>query len=131
MQGTRDKDVMNVPGGDLDFLAIGETVIDLIAEEETDDLRDASTFVRYQGGSPANLAANVAKLGGQSALISKIDAGLLELEHIDFDLHSVVNTTMRVFAQEAKSKEVRLNAHIGLDTPYRLIGDPHHLRQVQ
>ena len=62
--------------------------------------------------------------------ISKIEAGRLELEHIDFDLHSVVNTTMRVFAQEAKSKEVRLNAHIGLDTPYRLMGDPHHLRQV-
>lgn len=62
--------------------------------------------------------------------ISKIEAGRLELEHIDFDLHAIINATTRVFTQEAKAKELQLNAHIGLDTPYRLVGDPHHLRQI-
>ncbi|MFP4345536.1 MAG: carbohydrate kinase family protein [Anaerolineales bacterium] len=63
---------MEIPDGSLDVLAIGETVIDLISDEEADSLGAASTFNRYQGGSPANLAAYVAKLGGRSALISKV-----------------------------------------------------------
>ncbi|MCP4287970.1 MAG: response regulator [Gammaproteobacteria bacterium] len=62
--------------------------------------------------------------------ISKIEAGKLELEHTDFDLHSLINTTLRMLSSEAESKKLQLTSHIGLDTPYRLIGDPHHLRQV-
>ncbi|MCB1762135.1 MAG: response regulator [Gammaproteobacteria bacterium] len=62
--------------------------------------------------------------------ISKIEAGKLELEHIDFDLHSLINTTLRMFSAEAESKRLHLSSHIGLETPYRLVGDPHHLRQV-
>lgn len=63
---------MDIPDGTLDVLAVGETVIDLISAEEADSLGAARTFHRYQGGSPANLAAYVAKLGGRSALISKV-----------------------------------------------------------
>ena len=62
--------------------------------------------------------------------ISKIEAGKLELEHIDFDLHSLINTTLRMLSSEAASKSLHLSSHIGLETPYRLVGDPHHLRQV-
>jgi sugar/nucleoside kinase (ribokinase family) len=66
---------MFIPDGDLDLLAVGETVLDLISEEETDSLRDAYTFRKYQGGSPANIAAYVAKLGGKAAVVSKIGVG--------------------------------------------------------
>ncbi len=66
---------MNIPAGDLDVLAIGEIVVDMISVEETEDLRVASAFRRYQGGSPANLAVNIARLGGQAALIAKVGAG--------------------------------------------------------
>lgn len=62
--------------------------------------------------------------------ISKIEAGKLELEQIDFDLHSLINTTLRMLSAEAESKHLHLTSHIGLETPYRLVGDPHHLRQV-
>jgi fructokinase len=63
---------VKIPQGDLDLLAIGETVIDLISVEETDALTEVATFRRYQGGSPANIARYVVKLGGSAALVSKV-----------------------------------------------------------
>lgn len=62
--------------------------------------------------------------------ISKIEAGKLEIEHTDFDLHSLINSTLRMLSPEAESKNLHLSSHIGLETHYRLRGDPHHLRQV-
>jgi two-component system sensor histidine kinase RpfC len=62
--------------------------------------------------------------------ISKIEAGKLELEQTNFDLHSLINTTIGMFSPEAEQKGLRLTSTIGLDTPFRLIGDPHQLRQV-
>jgi len=66
---------MNIPEGDLDLLAIGETLVDFISIEETDSLDNAYTFRKYQGGSPANIAAYVARLGGKAAIVSKTGAG--------------------------------------------------------
>jgi sugar/nucleoside kinase (ribokinase family) len=66
---------VRIPEGDLDVLAIGETLVDFISEEEAESLREAYTFRKYQGGSPANIAVNVAKLGGTSAVISKTGIG--------------------------------------------------------
>ncbi|MBC8446812.1 MAG: carbohydrate kinase [Chloroflexi bacterium] len=66
---------MHIPAGDLDLLAIGETLIDFISIEETERLRNACTFRKYQGGSPANIAVYVAKLGGRSAVVSKTGIG--------------------------------------------------------
>ena len=66
---------MQLPTGDLDVLAIGETLVDFISEETVDSLREASVFRKYLGGSPANIVANVAKLGGRSAIISKTGIG--------------------------------------------------------
>ena len=63
------------PGTTLDVLAIGETLVDFISVEQTDWLRNATTFRRYLGGSPANIAVNVAKLGGESAVVSKTGIG--------------------------------------------------------
>lgn len=60
---------------DLDVLAIGELLIDLISTEMAPSLTDTVQFRRYQGGSPANIAVNVAKLGGRSALIAKTGIG--------------------------------------------------------
>ena len=64
-----------VPENSLDLLAVGETLVDFISVERTDWLRNATTFRRYLGGSPANLAVNFAKLGGTSAVVSKTGIG--------------------------------------------------------
>ncbi len=62
--------------------------------------------------------------------ISKIEAGKVVIEKVDFDLHNLIGTTIRMFMPEAEKKQLRLTSHIGLETPYRLIGDPHRLRQI-
>lgn len=66
---------MKIPEGDLDLLAIGETLVDFISIEEAESLRDAYTYRKYQGGSPANIAVNVSKLGGKAGVISKTGIG--------------------------------------------------------
>jgi sugar/nucleoside kinase (ribokinase family) len=59
----------------LDVLTIGEMVLDFISDQKTDTLSNASTFRRYLGGSPANIAVYVSKLGGESAVIAKTGIG--------------------------------------------------------
>jgi fructokinase len=66
---------MRISTGGVDLLAIGETLVDFISEEQAESLRQACRFRKYQGGSPANIAVNVAKLGGSSAVISKTGIG--------------------------------------------------------
>jgi sucrose-phosphate synthase len=56
----------------LDVLAVGETLVDFISHEAAASLRGIGSFARYLGGQPANVAVYVAKLGGRSAVISKV-----------------------------------------------------------
>ena len=56
----------------LDVLAVGEALVDFISHELVTSLRTASSFTRYPGGQPANVAVYVAKLGGRSAVITKV-----------------------------------------------------------
>ncbi len=56
----------------LDALAVGETLVDFISHELVTSLRTAGSFTRYLGGQPANVAVYVAKLGGRSAIITKV-----------------------------------------------------------
>ncbi|MBA3792609.1 MAG: glycosyltransferase [Rubrobacter sp.] len=56
----------------LDVLAVGESLVDFISHEFRISLRTADRFSRYLGGQPANVAVYVAKLGGRSAVITKV-----------------------------------------------------------
>jgi fructokinase len=58
----------------LDVLAVGESLVDFISHEFRISLRTADRFSRYLGGQPANVAVYVAKLGGRSAVITKVGA---------------------------------------------------------
>lgn len=51
-------------------VAIGELLADLIGAEPSTSVGKTSTFLRFQGGSPANLAANMARLGQRTAVVS-------------------------------------------------------------
>lgn len=62
---------------DLDLLAIGETLVDFISTEPVASLGEAEQFRRYMGGSPANIAVTVARLGGRAAMASRVGAGAL------------------------------------------------------
>ncbi len=52
------------------LVSVGELLADLIGTEFTQNLTDTETFKRFQGGSPANLAANMARLGNSTALVA-------------------------------------------------------------
>ncbi len=61
-----------VPEGELDALIVGEALVDLISTEPAASLKAAHTFTRYAGGSPANLANNLARLGKRVALAARV-----------------------------------------------------------
>ncbi len=59
----------------IDLLAIGEVLVDFISTEVADSLREAEVFRRYLGGSPANIATNVSRLGRSAAILGKTGIG--------------------------------------------------------
>ncbi|MFT5173087.1 MAG: two-component system sensor histidine kinase RpfC [Gammaproteobacteria bacterium] len=62
--------------------------------------------------------------------ISKIEAGKVTVESIECDLHLLVNSTCKMLKPQAQAKGLRLHTYIDPAVPFRLIGDPQHLRQV-
>lgn len=62
--------------------------------------------------------------------LAKIEAHKLQLSDEDFDFHSLANDTVRVVSIEAKRKGVDLRCVIDPNLPFKLHGDPHHIRQV-
>jgi two-component system, sensor histidine kinase RpfC len=62
--------------------------------------------------------------------ISKIEAGKLSAETIDFDLHAVVNSTIKMLLPQAQAKRLALNVRISPKAYFLLRGDSYHLRQV-
>jgi len=62
--------------------------------------------------------------------ISKIEAGRLNIEIADFDLHATLNGLVKLLRPHAQAKGLALQAMIDPAIDYRLRGDPHHLRQV-
>jgi len=61
---------------------------------------------------------------------SKIEAGKLELESIDFNLRTTVDDVLKQFAERAESKGLELTGLIHAAVPTGLRGDPGRLRQV-
>jgi len=62
--------------------------------------------------------------------ISKIEAGKLNIEETDFDLHSLINSTTGVLAHQAEIRGLYLQTHVMPEVPHAVRGDPYHLRQV-
>ncbi len=50
----------------------GEMLIDMITTDYVDDLGKAENFTRHFGGSPANIAFNLADLGIESKIVSRV-----------------------------------------------------------
>jgi PAS domain S-box-containing protein len=61
---------------------------------------------------------------------SKVEAGQLELEKIDFSLHRLIDDVINLFQVRAATKGVTLSASIADDTPRHVRGDPIRFRQV-
>ena len=62
--------------------------------------------------------------------LSKIEAGHLDLETIDFDLDEVLERTGELMAMPAQTKDLELAFYVKPDVPTFLSGDPNRLRQL-
>ncbi len=61
---------------------------------------------------------------------SKMEAGKLELEEIDFDLRKLMEEVIELLAKHAQQKGLELGYLIGTDVPAQIKGDSLRLRQV-
>ena len=61
---------------------------------------------------------------------NKIEAGKLDLEMIDFELFTVIESVLELLAEPAQTKGLELASIIESDTPYWMGGDPGRLRQI-
>lgn len=62
---------------------------------------------------------------------SKVDAGAITLEQIDFSPAFIVESSVSMFKQIAKEKKIYLKINVSSDSPqYHTIGDPYRLKQI-
>jgi len=81
---------------------------------------------------------NLVKTSGSSLLLllndildySKIEAGKLRFETIDFQLRDALDSTIRALGLRVHEKKVEFACHVLQDVPDALRGDPARLRQV-
>jgi len=62
--------------------------------------------------------------------LSKIKAGKLRIEKINFRLRETLETTIAAFRVLINEKGLKLRVSVGLDVPDSLEGDPHRLNQI-
>lgn len=62
--------------------------------------------------------------------ISKIEAGKVNIEIVDFDIYALVNATRSMLAPDAEIKGFECTTHISPEVPILLKGDALHIRQI-
>lgn len=61
---------------------------------------------------------------------SKLEAGAMELERIQFQIRDVVNEVMTLLAPSAHDKQLELSVYIDKRVPTNLLGDPTRFKQI-
>ena len=97
---------------------------DLLWETElTPDQRKYLRSFRRAGSNLLTLINDILDL-------SKVEAGHIELESIDFDLNDLIEKAIEILAMRANEKGLELACHLSPDVPHALIGDPNRLHQI-
>ena len=97
---------------------------DLLWETDlTPEQRKYLRIFRRAGGSLLQLINDILDL-------SKVEAGHIELESIEFDLGDLVEKAIEILAMRANEKGLELACHLAPDVPCSLIGDPNRLHQI-
>ncbi|WP_045827266.1 hybrid sensor histidine kinase/response regulator [Teredinibacter turnerae] len=61
---------------------------------------------------------------------SKIEAGKMNLENVDFDLNELLNDCVQLFSATTHKRDIEFVCAISPETPTQLRGDPTRLRQI-
>ncbi|MSQ48096.1 MAG: response regulator [Deltaproteobacteria bacterium] len=89
----------------------------------TEDQKDFATTVK-------NSAHSLLGIINQILDFSKIEAGKLDLEEIDFDLHTTLESVTDIFAKTCADKKLELAVVTRYEVPTALGGDPGRLWQI-
>lgn len=89
----------------------------------TPEQRKYLRIFRRAGGTLLTLINDILDL-------SKVEAGHLALESIEFDLRDVLDKAIDILAMRANEKGLELTSHIHRNVPHHLIGDPTRLTQI-
>jgi len=95
----------------------------LLATELTDDQREFTETIRSSSDALLAIINDILDF-------TRIEAGIIRFDTVDFDLRCVVDSALEVLAPQAQAKALALTASIDADVPLALRGDPGRLRQV-
>ncbi len=62
--------------------------------------------------------------------LSKIEAGKIVIEHIDFSIREIVQSVRDMLMLKVEEKHIELRINVANDIPKRLVGDPTRLNQI-
>ena len=105
---------LNFNNKEIDVFTIGELLVDMISNDYDDNF-DCNQYTKHFGGSPANIAMNIKRLGGNAAISSSVgNDGLgdflinhLKNNNIDTSyINKVNNSTSMVLVSKSKSTPV-------------------------
>ncbi|MGH9528563.1 MAG: ATP-binding protein, partial [Terriglobales bacterium] len=102
------------------ILGMTELALDTVLTKEQ---QDYLLMVRTSGESLLSVVNDILDF-------SKVEAGMLELDNIEFNLYNCVGETMKPLALRAHQKGIELAYDAAPDIPLRVIGDPGRLRQI-
>jgi len=77
-----------------------------------------------------NSAESLLTLLGDILDLSKIEAGKLSIEQVEFQLRPLIDDVIKIFSFRSTPSGLKIYADVRSDTPNVLIGDPNRLRQV-
>lgn len=101
---------------------IGMTELILLSEIDQEQ-RDNMKIVQ-------NSAETLLTLINDVLDFSKIEAEKMNLENIEYNIHELMDITIKAHRPLALEKKIDLLLHIGKRVPKVVVGDPHRLKQV-
>ncbi|MBN8210264.1 5-dehydro-2-deoxygluconokinase [Bacillus sp. NTK071] len=79
-------------GRPIDLIGLGRLCIDLNANEINRPMEETSSFTKYVGGSPANIAIGASRLGLKSGFIGKVSSDQMGNFILDYLERNKINT---------------------------------------
>ena len=95
----------------------------LMSTDISEQQRDYIQTLNYSGDALLSLVNDTLD-------ISKIEAGQLVLESIDFDLQRLVSSIIMLMSARASEKNLLIRSDLGASVPRFIKGDPTRLRQI-
>jgi PAS domain S-box-containing protein len=89
----------------------------------TGEQRDFAQTIRYSGEALLTVVNDILNF-------SKMEAGKLTFEELDFNLHAVLEGALGLLAERSQTKKIELAGFIEPAVPTRLRGDASRIRQV-